>query len=48
MAHDGRDFTGVNRAASVFVEELESGAQVGLIQQLLLVDGGRAPLAKVN
>ena len=48
VAHDARDFAGVDRATSVFVEELESGAQVGLVQQLLLVDGGRAPLAKVN
>ena len=48
VAHDGRDFVSVDMATSVFVEKLESGAQVWLVQQLLLVDGSRAPLAKVN
>ena len=48
MAHDSCDFARIDGAASIFVEKLESGAQVRLVQELLLVDGGRAPLAKVN
>ena len=48
VAQNCCNFVCIYVTTSVFVEKLESGFQVRLVQQLLLVDGGRAPLAKVN
>ena len=37
----------LNRATAIFVEKRKGGTHVFLVKQLVLIDGGRAPLAEV-
>ena len=48
MAEDGGDLASIDATTSIFVEKLEGGTHVWLIQELLLINSGCAPLAKVN
>lgn len=48
VAQDGSNLLRLDRAATVFVEQLEGSEHVGLAQELDLVDSRRAPLAKVD
>ena len=47
VAQNGCDFSGVDCATAVLVEEAERGTQVRLIQQLGLVDGRCTPFTEV-
>lgn len=48
VAKESCDLARINRAATIFVEETEGGPQVWLIEQFILIDGGCAPLSKVD
>ena len=48
MTEDGGDLTSIDATTSIFVEKLEGSSHVRLIQELLLVYRGCAPLSKVD
>ena len=48
MAQNIGDLLGFDGAAAVFVEEGEGSSHVLLVEQSVLVDRSRAPLAKVD
>lgn len=48
MAEDRRDFLRLNRAAAISIEQSEGSPHVLLVEQRVLVDCGRAPLAKID
>ena len=48
MSEDRSDLSGFNGATTISVEESEGCAHVLLIEQLVLVNSGCAPLRKVD
>lgn len=48
VAKDRSDLFGLNGATTILVEQVEGSPHVRLAKQLLLLDGGRAPLIKVD
>ena len=48
MTEDGGDLTSIDATTSIFVEKFEGSSHVRLIQELLLIYRGCAPLTKVN
>ena len=48
MAENCGDLSRLDRTTVIFVKESEGSAHVLLIEQLVLIDGGCAPLAEIN
>ena len=48
VAEHLRDLSGFNSAAAIFVEECKGSPHVLVVEELVLVDSGRAPFAEVD